>query len=95
MEFKGLYIARTCFPDVKVLNFQTCAGHMCCCCGKKAETILNFGFFYFQSENKENNNNNTKVGMVTEGIIVSKVITGGAADLKGLKTHDQVVKVSI
>ena len=31
--------------------------------------------------------------MVTEGIIVSRVLTGGPADLKGLKTHDQVVKV--
>ena len=33
--------------------------------------------------------------MVSEGIIVSRVVTGGAADLKGLKTHDQVVKVGI
>lgn len=46
----------------------------------------------YSSEN--NNNNNTKQGMVTEGIIVSRVLTGGPADLKGLKTHDQVVKVS-
>jgi S1-C subfamily serine protease len=46
------------------------------------------------NDNSNNNNNNNREGMVTEGIIVSKVMVGGPAHSKGLKAHDQIVKVS-